>query len=43
MFNEQRLYQHDCSYECTCNIGYSGDGKVCEDVDKCLDNPRDVN
>ena len=33
----------DSSYECACNFGYSGDGKVCEDVHECLDNPCDVN
>ena len=33
----------DSSHECANNIGYSCDGKVCEDVNKCLDNPCNVN
>ena len=31
------------SYESACNIVYSDDGKICEDVNECLDNPCDVN
>ena len=23
------------SYECTCSVGYTGDGYLCEDVDEC--------
>ena len=29
----------DGSYSCTCNVGYSGDGQACIDVNECAEGP----
>ncbi|CAH3196322.1 unnamed protein product, partial [Porites evermanni] len=33
------------SYKCLCNVGYTGDGKPCNDIDECSTNTHscDVN
>ncbi|CBY07480.1 unnamed protein product [Oikopleura dioica] len=52
--NECALNMDDCSpnascsdledgYSCTCNAGFSGDGKFCQDVDECASSPCDAN
>ena len=28
---------NDGSYECECNVGFSGDGLTCDDINECLD------
>ena len=38
---DQNCVNLEGSYECTCNSGFllSGDGRICDDIDECLDEP----
>ncbi|XP_076814750.1 IgGFc-binding protein-like [Clavelina lepadiformis] len=36
---QARCVNNDGSYQCVCNEGYTGSGRVCTDINECLRNP----